>query len=259
MIRFSIVIPCYNAERWLADAIRSCTDQTVRDLEVIVVDDGSNDRSYEIATSAAATDTRIKVIRQHNQGVGAARNAGLAIATGTYVNFLDADDVFSPDKLSLQGAVLDENPRIDCVLCDGRAIDADGRVVMEHLVDPRRLVGPVALFDLFFAGGQFPPLIPLIRRSVAIAVGGFDIDRAVAGWADTAFWLKVGLTGARHHFLSERLCEYRIHAASMSANHEAMEQAAERVYAQLLRDRPEESARALRLLQGRLNDNDAAL
>jgi GT2 family glycosyltransferase len=259
MTRFSIVIPCYNGERWLAGAIQSCLDQTARDLEVIVVDDGSTDGSPAIAATAAAADARVRVIRQDNQGVGAARNTGLSAASGDYINFLDADDRLSRDKLAVQGAVLDENPRIDCVLCDGSGIDAAGAVLMDHLVDSRRLAGPVALFDLFFSGGQFPPLIPLIRRRVAIAAGGFDTDRDVAGWADTAFWLRVGLTGAPHHFVDRRLCEYRIHAHSMSANRAAMEKAAERVYARLLRDQPEQSAHALRLLQGRLLDNEAAL
>jgi hypothetical protein len=258
-MRFSIVIPCYNAERWLAGAIRSCLDQTARDLEVIVVDDGSSDGSRAIAEAAARSDARVRVICQDNQGVGAARNAGLALASGAYVNFLDADDLLAPEKLALQGAVLDDNPRIDCVLCDGSGIDADGREVMTHLVDPRRLAGPASMFDLFFSGGQFPPLIPLLRRRVAIDAGGFDTDRRVAGWADTAFWMQVGLTGATQHFIDRPLCQYRMHAASMSANHEAMDDAAARVYARMLRERPDESARALRFLQGRLADNEAAL
>jgi glycosyltransferase involved in cell wall biosynthesis len=259
MTRFSIVIPCYNAERWLAEAIRSCLDQTVRDLEVVVVDDGSTDRSRAIAETAAAADPRVRVIHQDNQGVGAARNAGLHVATGEYVNFLDADDLLEPEKLAVQGAVLDDNPRIDCVLCDATGIDADGGVVMEHLVDSRRLAGPVRMFDLFFSGGQFPPLIPLLRRRVAIAAGGFDTDREVAGWADTAFWMRIGAAGATHHFVGQRLCRYRMHAGSMSANHEAMDEAALRVYTQVLRERPDDSARALRSLQARLSDNDTAL
>src|SRR6476646_4858301 len=128
MIRFSIVIPCYNGERWLADAIQSCLAQTARDLEVIVVDDGSTDNSREVATREAMADARVKVITQENQGVGAARNAGLAMAAGEYVNFLDADDLLEPEKLAEQGAVLDENPAIDCVLCGGWAIDDAGSV-----------------------------------------------------------------------------------------------------------------------------------
>jgi len=259
MTRFSIVIPCYNAERWLAAAIQSCLDQTARDLEVIVVDDGSTDGSRAIAEQAAKRDARIRVIHQDNQGVGAARNAGLASASGEYVNFVDADDLLAPEKLAVQGAVLDENSKIDCVLCDGSGVDADGREVMERLVDSRRLAGPAPMFELFFSGGQFPPLIPLLRRRVAVDAGGFDTDRGVAGWADTAFWMQVGLTGATQHFVDRRLCQYRIHPASMSANQEAMNDAAGRMYARVLHERPAESARALRFLQSRLTDNDAAL
>src|SRR5262245_25002643 len=146
MTRFSIIIPCFNGGRWLAEAVRSCLEQTTADLEVIVVDDGSSDDSHAIAARCASSDPRVRVIRQTNQGVGAARNTGLAAAVGRYVNFLDADDLFEPEKLEAQGAVLDRNPGIDCVLCDGRAIDGSGAVTMEHLVDSRRFAGPVALF-----------------------------------------------------------------------------------------------------------------
>jgi len=259
MPRFSIIIPCYNGERWLDQAIRSCLAQTARDLEVIVVDDGSTDGSADIAAAYVASDARVVAIQEANRGVGAARNAGLAIAKGDYVNFLDADDVLASEKLAVQGAVLDENPDIACVFCDGRGIDADGRVFMDHIVDPRRFAGPESFFDLFFSGGQFPPLIPLLRRTVATAAGDFDTDRAVAGCADTAYWLRVALTGARFHYVDRVLCSYRTTAGNMSSDHEAMERAAELVYAKLLRDAPDACARSLRKLQARLNDNDVAL
>jgi glycosyltransferase involved in cell wall biosynthesis len=259
MPRFSIVIPCFNGRLTLDAAIQSCLGQTVRDLEVIVVDDGSTDGSHEVAQAAASVDPRVMVLRQDNEGVGAARNAGLAVARGEYVNFLDADDLFEPAKLEVQGAVLDENPDLGCVFCDGQAIDADGRVVMERLVDARKLAGPMPLFDLFFSGGQFPPLIPLLRRSVVLAAGGFEHNRRAAGWADTGLWLRLGLADVRYHFVGRVLCRYRITADNMSSDARAMEQAADVVYTALLREHPAASARALRRLHGRLNDNEAAL
>ena len=259
MPRCSIIIPCYNAERWLDQAIRSCLAQTARDLEVIVVDDGSTDGSPDIAAAYVASDARVIAIQEPNRGVGAARNAGLAIAKGDYVNFLDADDLLAPEKLAVQGAVLDENPEIACVLCDGEASTPTAASSWMHIVDPRRLAGPASMFDLFFSGGQFPPLIPLLRRPVAIAAGGFDTDRAVAGCADTAFWLRVALTGARFHYVDRVLCSYRTSAGNMSSDHCAMERAAELVYAKLLRDAPDACARSLRVLHARLNDNEIAL
>jgi hypothetical protein len=258
MPRFSIVIPCYNGAAHLRAAIESCLAQTAADLEVIVVDDGSTDRSGAIASDAAAVDTRVRTIAQANAGVGAARNAGLAAAVGEFVNFLDADDLLDPEKLERQGAVLADDDRIGIVLCDGVVIDEDGRPTGRALVNPRRFEGPALLFDVLFSGGQFPPLVPLLRRSLANSAGGFTTDRALAGWADTAFWMKVALLCPAYHFLPDCLCRYRERRASMSSDGRAMEAAAEGIYADLLRTHPREAALALRRQQARLEDLEYA-
>jgi glycosyltransferase involved in cell wall biosynthesis len=96
----SIVIPCYNAERWLDECLRSALAQTWHDCEVIVVDDGSTDRSLEIANRFKPQG--LKVISQPNQGAAAARNTGLRSAAGSYIQFLDADDLLATDKIERQ-------------------------------------------------------------------------------------------------------------------------------------------------------------
>src|SRR5688500_7031207 len=98
----SVVMPAYNAEATIASAMASVRAQTYAGWELIVVDDGSTDRTAEIAAGAAATDKRIRVIRQRNQGVAAARNAAIEAATGRYLAFLDADDLWLPSKLERQ-------------------------------------------------------------------------------------------------------------------------------------------------------------
>lgn len=253
MPTFSIVVPCFNAERFLGATLESCLSQTVRDVEVIVVDDGSTDGSPAVA-ERFARDRRVRLVRQANAGVAAARNAGLAAATGDFVNFVDADDLVEPEKLERQGAVLIENPQLDLVLCDGVVIDREGREIGSQLIDARRFEGPAPLFDVLFSDGQFPPLVPLVRRRVALGAGGFPADRALSGWADTAFWMTVALRAPGYHVLADRLCRYRRHDDNMSADAESMATAAAGAYELLFRNHPTEAARALRRLQRRLGE-----
>ena len=97
MPKFSVIVPVYNAEKYLADCMDSIRRQTLGDIEVIAVDDGSADRSGGMLDAFAAEDPRIRVIHKKNAGVGAARNDGLAAASGEYVLFCDSDDLMEPD------------------------------------------------------------------------------------------------------------------------------------------------------------------
>lgn len=95
----SVIVPVYNAERYLRQCVRSVLQQTISDLEVILVDDGSKDDSLTICNDLAAEDPRVQVVSTKNGGAGAARNAGIAVATGTLLYFLDADDWVEPELL----------------------------------------------------------------------------------------------------------------------------------------------------------------
>ncbi|MDR3126098.1 MAG: glycosyltransferase [Rickettsiales bacterium] len=95
--KVSVIIPVYNVEKYLSQCLESVVGQTYKNLEVIIVDDGSTDGSTEICRAWAKRDRRIRVIRQENVGVASARNAGLDAATGEYVHFIDSDDCISLD------------------------------------------------------------------------------------------------------------------------------------------------------------------
>ena len=99
-MKVSIVMPVYNASSYLREALDSIVNQSYRELEIICVDDGSTDDSFEILEQYQKSDDRIKIIKQQNQYAGAARNAGLAEATGEYIMFLDSDDVFENNMIS---------------------------------------------------------------------------------------------------------------------------------------------------------------
>lgn len=122
MARVSVVIPVYNIERHLRQCLDSVAGQSLRDIEVICVDDGSTDASPEILADYAGRDSRFQIITQSNAGPGAARNAGMARATGEYLIFLDSDDWFEPDFLGAMVAQA-EKTKADVTLC--RAVEFD--------------------------------------------------------------------------------------------------------------------------------------
>ena len=100
----SVIVPVYNAEKWLRDALASLQAQTYADFEAILVDDGSTDTSHSICLEYSERDPRFKLIRQSNSGLSAARNAGIDIASGEWLSFLDADDALPPDALAVMMA-----------------------------------------------------------------------------------------------------------------------------------------------------------
>jgi glycosyltransferase involved in cell wall biosynthesis len=104
----SVLIPCFNSKRWLGHCLRSILDQTWTNTEVIIVDDGSTDDSLNFARSFESK--RIKVITQENQGATAARNRAYAEAQGEFIQFMDADDLLSPDKIEAQMELLQASP-----------------------------------------------------------------------------------------------------------------------------------------------------
>ena len=120
MPKVSVIIPIYNVEAYLRECLDSVVNQTLRDIEIICVDDGSTDCSAKILAEYANDDRRIRVITQLNVGAGAARNTGLAIAQGQWLSFLDADDVFAPTMLSDMVVAGDANG-VDVVACAEKA------------------------------------------------------------------------------------------------------------------------------------------
>jgi len=93
MTKISVIIPVYNTEKYLKECLESIINQTLTDIEIICINDGSTDNSLDILNSYANSDKRIKVFSQKNQGQGTARNYGMKIATGDYIHFMDSDDI----------------------------------------------------------------------------------------------------------------------------------------------------------------------
>jgi glycosyltransferase involved in cell wall biosynthesis len=151
----SVIVPVYNGERFLAATLESIVAQDYEPVELIVVDDGSDDTSADVA---AAFDG-VRVIRQENQGPAAARNAGLAAAGGEFVAFVDSDDLLPATKLTVQVTYLLEHPQVECVL---------GR---QEWIDPP----PGLKRDPIYGElDGIPPTSALYRMAVVRELGGYD-------------------------------------------------------------------------------------
>lgn len=168
----SVVIAAFNAADYLEETCRSVIAQTYTSLELIVVDDGSTDATGDIVLELSRADPRIRLIRQQNRGVAAARNAGIAASSGEFIAPLDADDIWDPTKIERQVRRLQAaGPETGLAYCWWAWIDMRGRLLDRA---PRWDVeGRVLekLTEINFTGNAS---VPLFRRSCLDAVGGYD-------------------------------------------------------------------------------------
>lgn len=131
----SIIVPIYNREKFLNQCISSIINQTYKKLEIILVDDGSSDSSLEICKKYAATDDRVKVISQENGGVSKARNKGLEVATGEYIQFVDSDDFLDVETLDYYVNLLDKDSKLDLVICGFKNLDKNLKLIKFEKTD----------------------------------------------------------------------------------------------------------------------------
>lgn len=165
----SVIVPTFNREHFLGVALESVRAQTFRDLEVIVVDDGSTDGTRVMLEELAETDPRFRYHHQRNRGVASARNAGLDLATGAYVAFLDSDDAWRPWHLELMLASLSRLPEAGFVWTDLDAVDRAGTVTAE-----RALRSTLSAYDSFSNDELFASSLPLSELGVEIPTGDRD-------------------------------------------------------------------------------------
>lgn len=208
----SVVIPAYNAARYIASAIDSALAQTYSAVEIIVVDDGSTDATPTILHPYWQAG-KIIYIRQENKGLAVARNAGIKASSGDYIALLDADDLFLPEKLERQAAYLDAHPDCGVSYCG-----------LWHFDDaaPEKLL---KLNYAYYSGAEvFPallkknfinPLSVVMRRSILEIVGYFD--ESMRSSEDWEFWIRAAYKGIRFDFLPDELAHYRMWSGSLSS------------------------------------------
>jgi len=208
----SVVIPAYNVERFVAAAARSALAQTMPDLEVIVVDDGSTDDTA--AAAAAIQDHRLRIVRQENRGLAGARNAGIRVARGVYLGFLDGDDLWAPRKAEVQISVMHRSPRIAMTYCHSAYVDERGGPTGEYLVS--RMARPT-LRQMIRRNHAGNGSTPILRAAAVRAVGPFD-ERLRTNGEDYEMWCRVLRRHGRGSLVRvpEPLTLYRIRSGSLS-------------------------------------------
>jgi len=217
----SVIIPAYNAAATIDRTISSVLDQSYRDLEVLVVDDGSTDETAVIVRRMAAADNRVRLLQKANGGLVSARNYGIAHANGEFIAPIDADDLWHPTKIVKQVALMQERgDHVGLVYTWARGIDEQDRVFFDLM--PCRFRGNVyaALIMKNFVGSG----APLVRTQSVDEVGGYDATLFWRG-ADCCADFKFSLDIAERYqfdFVPEFLWGYRFRAGSMSTDIEAM-------------------------------------
>lgn len=210
----SVVIPAYQAAPWIGAALDSVLAQTLRDYEIIVVNDGSPDTA-ELEQVLAPYRDRILYLRQENQGLSGARNAGIRAARGRYIAPLDADDIWEPEHLAAQVAVLEADPSLDVVYADARIfgdVPEAGRTVMELCPSE----GEVTFERLVLGLSTVHVCVTVARREALLRAGLFDTT--FRRTEDFELWLRILKQGGRIGYQRRVLGRYRKHAGSLSAD-----------------------------------------
>jgi glycosyltransferase involved in cell wall biosynthesis len=206
----SVIVPVFNGERYLAEAIESVLEQDYPDLELIVIDDGSTDGTVPIARGYG---DRLHLISQPNSGVSAARNRGLSTARGEYIAFLDADDVMLPGKLAGQAAGLEAQPELGSIHSGWHLIDARGKrlATMEPWKD-----APTIDLEAWLTWCPFYLPAMLFRREWLERIGGFN--QALPQAEDADLLLRMCLEGCRTAWQKQPTVSYRQHEHSTMRN-----------------------------------------
>lgn len=226
MPRVSVVIPAFNAAAYLARAVASAQQQTLADIEILIVDDASSDDTLALARRLAAADPRVKVIAAAcNRGPAVARNLGIDAAKAEWIALLDADDAFEPGRLALMVRAAQ-----DCgadLLADNLLLE-DGGGVCEPMLPPGEVADSAPLSASQFLLGNLPDpryprrsygfLKPIISRSF-LTDSGLRYQDDLRFAEDFAFYLDCFAAGARFYLLSQPLYRYRLRGDSLTARH----------------------------------------
>ena len=216
MNKVSVIIPAYNQGSYLREAVRSVLDQTHRDLELLIVDDGSTDDTRSVAESFV--DERIHYIYQENRGLSGARNTGIRNSSGEFLSYLDADDLFSTEKLELLTRKFDENAELGLVAGQAIPIDTQGQEIGHLYAAP-----PPKEARCWLLGNPLHVGSVLVRREWQERAGFFD--ESLRSYEDWDMWLRLARLDCKFGWVAAPISFYRFHPGQMTRNSTQMTQA----------------------------------
>jgi teichuronic acid biosynthesis glycosyltransferase TuaG len=211
----SIVMPAYNAKEYIGSAIDSVLDQTYPFWELVIVDDGSTDQTFEYVHSNY-NDPRIILIRQQNKRLGGARNRAMESCSGKWIAFLDSDDLWERSKLGKQMTFLKQHQNVDVIFSTGYIFTGNDT---NNLLDYETVNGffdPATMYRMEYEGNYIPVLSVVARKTLIDRIGRQEENRFFAGCEDWDYWIRMAKAGAVFYGHPEKLFYYRKHAASMS-------------------------------------------
>lgn len=212
----SVIIPTYNSAKWICDAVDSVINQTYKNIEIIVVDDGSTDNTASLLNNKYGNT--ILYIYQENSGPSKARNTGIVNAKGKYVQFLDADDILLPNKITLQVQCLESNPEYSAVYSDFEYLVEKGGLIVT-VSSPKYFKESYATGDIFgrFLNGNFIVCHSLLLKLEDIKLVGL-FNENLNACEDFDLWLRMAAHEHKFFFLDNVLLQYRNTPDSLSSN-----------------------------------------
>ena len=220
----SVVIPCYNVADTLSEAVNSILQQTHKNFELVLVNDGSTDGRTAQLCDSFCVDSRVRVIHQSNAGLAGARNAGLAAAAGDYVALLDADDMYEPEKLEIHVRHLDSRATVGLSFSYSRFLSEDGKRLLLTQGDQTREIGAEHILCRNPVGnGSTAVMRREVLDQVAKPAGSKSVyeyfDTGLRQSEDVEFWLRVITTTSWEiEGIDRPLTLYRLSSAGLSAN-----------------------------------------
>lgn len=219
--KISVIIPCYKQADFLSEAIESVLSQTYPNWECIIVNDGSPDDTEEIALSYCDKDIRIKYCRKENGGLSSARNAGIKMATGEYLQFLDADDVIEKDKLKLQTETFKEKP-VDISVTNYCLFKGDITNKFENFLSQQPYKLTLVGFLYEWASTFVIPIHAGLFNRSFLEKNNIAFNESVRAREDWIFWCQSVLAEARFDYLVKKLAFYRVHSGAMTTDPDLM-------------------------------------
>jgi glycosyltransferase involved in cell wall biosynthesis len=231
----SVIMPNYNNEKFIAESIRGVQNQSYGNIELIIVDDGSKDRSLEVVKKAAADDSRVRIIpHARNMGLPYARNTALKNSKGDYIGFCDSDDIWLPEKLDIQIEAFNRNPGIGVIHGDSIIIDAAGNLTGERFsstyATEKRAKDGFIFNDLIRTNYISVPTV-LIRRTCYEDIGLFPENLK---WLEDWMYMLRLANKYRFLYIREPVSKYRVHAGSSLHDEDGYEKSRLSVYPMML-------------------------
>lgn len=246
----SVIMPAYNASNYIEEAINSVIAQTYTNWELIIVDDGSTDMTTEKVQSCLENENRIQYFYQENGKQGKARNLGISKASGSYIAFLDADDLWLPEKLEIQLQEIKEK-NVDLVFSDSYIFNNNDDVFdrSRKMNTLNQIFRGEEALKLFLIGNRIPTLTVLAKKEKILLTYGFSEKLIIQNAEDYHLWLKMIINGCVFYGSDKILASYRVHSGSSTGQDKLASKQLPEVFFDLMQNNPEVKQMILKALK----------